>query len=563
MSRKRVFGILLNVCMSVFFILQMLCFQAYAESSSDLRILWNDRDITEGVTLYYHGAENIIGPVSLRQMTDDSIDNAITVSCVSFSSDAESLISFEKDAIIIDAGFKPGVANLLLTAENGNKVNLKIEMVDDNAEEETGIQFGNRGFFVDENGVITGYEGNLKQIVIPQNINGVTVSSIGESAFEGNATIESIMIPDGITEIGLYAFYNCSKLQSVTIGKSLKKIGDGAFENCTALKTIAFDNECSLKEISSYCFDNCKALQRISIPQTVIAIQDYAFNDCTLLKSINISSGMKYVGSHAFWNTSVQRAIFSENVEVAEDAFETLTEDIIALRELVEKREDTEKEKGVLSLREALLKQGEKDYSETESFETRDIKMVDLDGMITEALEAPNTEDNKSSAFLDAEELDSGPVVLYFAQDGSPLPEEAIDKELITGREETTGEFSEIHLQLDNENRVIREDYYDLTGNRMPADNGAATCVSRYDLDGNKIEIKYYGMNGAPVDTVSGYATVSMTYGEKGELIKEEYQAADWSPAGNPQGAHIIEYEYDEQGTLLEKHLFDVSGQEF
>ena len=77
------------------------------------------------------------------------------------------------------------------------------------------------------------------------------------------------------------------------------------------------------------------------------------------------------------------------------------------------------------------------------------------------------------------------------------------------------------------------------------------------------IEIKYYGMNGAPVDTVSGYATVSMTYGEKGELIKEEYQAADWSPAGNPQGAHIIEYEYDEQGTLLEKHLFDVSGQEF
>lgn len=562
MSRKRVLGILLNVCMSVFLLLQMLCFQAYAESSSELRLLWNDRDITDGVTLYYHGAENIIGPVSLRQMTDGSIDNAITVSCVSFSSDAEGLVSFKEDAIYIDAGFKPGVANLLLTADNGNKVNLRIEMVDDNADELTGTQFGNRGFFVDETGVLIGYKGNLTQIVIPQSINGVTVRSIGESAFEGNAMIESITIPDGITEIGLYAFYNCSKLQSITIGQSLNKIGDGAFENCTELKTISFDNECSLREISSYCFDNCQKLQRISIPQTVAAIQDYAFNDCVLLEEINIPGSLEYVGSHAFWNTSVQRAGISENAEVAEDAFETLTEDIIALRELVEEQEDTEKEKNILSLREALL-QEEEDCSAIEPFETHDVETADLDDTITETLEVPDTEDNKSSVFLDAEELESGPVVLFFAQDGSPFPEGEIDKGAITGREEITGQFSEIHLQLDNENRVIREDYYDLTGNRMPADNGAATCVSRYDLDGNKIEIKYYGMNGAPVDTVSGYATVSMTYGEKGELIKEEYQAADWSPACNPQGAHIIEYEYDEQGTLLKKHLFDVSGQEF
>lgn len=55
---------------------------------------------------------------------------------------------------------------------------------------------------------ITGYSGSDTCLTIPNEINGYTVTSIGDSAFFEHSNITSITIPDSVTSIGSEAFIN-------------------------------------------------------------------------------------------------------------------------------------------------------------------------------------------------------------------------------------------------------------------------------------------------------------------------------------------------------------------
>ena len=112
-----------------------------------------------------------------------------------------------------------------------------------------------RATFMQGDGYIDTVYG-LTEITIPSK-----VTTIADSAFWGTA-IESLTIPETVTEIGQYVCRDCSKLKSVTmngtvigeymfvscirlssfiIGKKLKKICSNAFNYCSALKTITYD----------------------------------------------------------------------------------------------------------------------------------------------------------------------------------------------------------------------------------------------------------------------------------------------------------------------------------
>ena len=159
---------------------------------------------------------------------------------------------------------------------------------------------------------ITRYTGNGGAVVIPSTIDGLPVTSIGESAFDGCTGLTSVTIPSGVTYIGTYAFKNCTGLTSVTIPGSVTSIGGEAFYSCTGLVSIKVDatNANYYSGLDGILFNKYqttllqypagKPSSTYTIPSGVTRIGDWAFEDCTHLTSVTIPGSITSIGWGAF-----------------------------------------------------------------------------------------------------------------------------------------------------------------------------------------------------------------------------------------------------------------------
>lgn len=107
---------------------------------------------------------------------------------------------------------------------------------------------------------VTGYKGGYS-IVIPESIDGYTITAIADRAF-----------------------YNSRLSKVIFIGNSLTSIGQSAFSFCS--------------------------LSSINIPDSVLFIGDFAFSRCDYLKSINIPGNIKRIGNNAFWNCGLNEVYY-------------------------------------------------------------------------------------------------------------------------------------------------------------------------------------------------------------------------------------------------------------
>ena len=137
-----------------------------------------------------------------------------------------------------------------------------------------------------------------ENIVVPSQIKGKKVTSIGDYTFYSNKNIKSVTIPEGITNIGGDAFSSCSNLVDINIAKSVKTIGECAFQYCTSLEKIIIPN--GVNEIKAFTFDGCTSLEEITLSLNLKSIEMWSFNECESLKEITIPKQVKSIGSGAF-----------------------------------------------------------------------------------------------------------------------------------------------------------------------------------------------------------------------------------------------------------------------
>jgi len=116
------------------------------------------------------------------------------------------------------------------------------------------------------------YTGNDKNVVIPEQIDGVTVTRIGNYAFYNNE-LQNVVIPDSVTHIGDWAFFYNNKLENIVISDFVTYIGDYAFDSNKLQNIVISDS--IIRYIGFLAFGNNEPLKQIN-GQTARCIDNFA-----------------------------------------------------------------------------------------------------------------------------------------------------------------------------------------------------------------------------------------------------------------------------------------------
>ena len=192
---------------------------------------------------------------------------------------------------------------------------------------------------------LTEYGKTLTELEIPSEIDGVAITTIGETAFQDCTSFTSIIIPDTVTIIDYHAFYQCVSLQSVEIPSSVTKIGAWAFDGCTNLQTVTFAERSQLTIIGNYAFrgtsiteitlpigvtsigmdvfSNCALLEKVILSENTTSIGYASFADCKVLTEIEIPASVTSIGDYAFKGCNkLENIIIGDNVtSIGENTF--------------------------------------------------------------------------------------------------------------------------------------------------------------------------------------------------------------------------------------------------
>ena len=150
------------------------------------------------------------------------------------------------------------------------------------------------------------------------------VTEIVDEAFNGNDSLETIIIGICIERINRKAFYNCENLKTVTIGNNVKFIGKEAFAWCSNL--VQINTPSSIEDIADDAFYNCHKLPTYNNIRYADKFLVEAANKRTSPYSISANTTIKqdtrWIGKEAFSGS----VLFNNPTLVIPDSVEIIGE---------------------------------------------------------------------------------------------------------------------------------------------------------------------------------------------------------------------------------------------
>lgn len=144
---------------------------------------------------------------------------------------------------------------------------------------------------------ITGYAGTDLNMAVPDVLDGLTVTAIGDDAF-ARASVTNVTIPGSVTSIGDGVFYRCEALVAIIVeptnpayssadGVLFDKPKEGLLQ-CPGGKVGDYVVPGSVTEIGGGAFDHCLCLTNVMITASVTDVADGAFAACSSLIAIHV-----------------------------------------------------------------------------------------------------------------------------------------------------------------------------------------------------------------------------------------------------------------------------------
>lgn len=154
---------------------------------------------------------------------------------------------------------------------------------------------------------ITRYTGTAGLVDIPSSIGGKTVTAIETMAFQNCTSLNSVTIPNSVTQLGDSVFMNCSSLTNAIIGTSVTRIGYNMFFGCSSLTRVTIPD--SVTSIGNSMFSGgCTNLTSVMIGSGVTNIGDYTFAQCPALRGVYFRGNAPVAGPNAF--TSITTTVY-------------------------------------------------------------------------------------------------------------------------------------------------------------------------------------------------------------------------------------------------------------
>ncbi|MBE6737270.1 MAG: hypothetical protein E7566_01255 [Ruminococcaceae bacterium] len=178
--------------------------------------------------------------------------------------------------------------------------------------------------FVIENGVLKSYKGSATSVIIPS-----AVYSIADNAFSGNTKVKSVNL-NNVSVIGNEAFKGCTSLDSVSGYDNVTACGAYAFfatpflinydKTDLVMGTVLVNSKAkgsytipsNVEAVAPYALSGNTAVTSVTIPDGVTSIGEGAFYNCSGLKSVSVSSQVSYIGPFAFEGTSYLKSNTNE-----------------------------------------------------------------------------------------------------------------------------------------------------------------------------------------------------------------------------------------------------------
>ena len=136
--------------------------------------------------------------------------------------------------------------------------------------------------------LITAYSGSATSVILPSELDGVTIDGIGTSVnsssyavFYGKTTLTSVIIPDTYKIIGYMVFSECTGLTSIDLPDSCTYIGSQAFYNCSGFTgSLTLPDSCTY--IGNSAFLSCSGFTgSLTLPDSCTYIGSSAFQSCS------------------------------------------------------------------------------------------------------------------------------------------------------------------------------------------------------------------------------------------------------------------------------------------